>query len=148
MNVLITGATSGIGRQLALDYHNDGHTVWAVGRSEEELQKLAQQGLNTLRVDLLDRGAALACFSSLETVDLAVMAAGSVSISISLILTAPWLPECCGSTLKPWLIVSKPCFPHYGGVRVHIWSALDRQRPICRCRELRPMVPPKPLSPI
>ncbi len=77
MNVLITGATSGIGRQLALDYHNDGHTVWAVGRSEEELQKLAQQGLNTLRVDLLDRGAALACFSSLETVDLAVMAAGS-----------------------------------------------------------------------
>ena len=77
MNIIITGATSGIGRQLALDYNNDGHMVWAVGRSDEELQKLAQQGLKTLQVDLLDREATLSCFASLDVIDLAVLAAGS-----------------------------------------------------------------------
>ncbi len=30
MKILITGATSGIGRQLAEDYHLDNHEVWAV----------------------------------------------------------------------------------------------------------------------
>ncbi len=77
MNIVITGATSGIGRQLALDYHNAGHIVWAVGRSDEELQKLAQQGLKTLQVDLLNRDETLSCFASLDRIDLAVLAAGS-----------------------------------------------------------------------
>ncbi|MDE1514372.1 MULTISPECIES: SDR family oxidoreductase [Vibrio] len=39
-SVLITGATSGIGKQLALDYAKDGWTVIACGRNEQILQTL------------------------------------------------------------------------------------------------------------
>ncbi|MGL5503174.1 MAG: SDR family NAD(P)-dependent oxidoreductase, partial [Aeromonas veronii] len=35
--VLITGATSGIGRQLALDYRRAGWQVWGCGRDGERL---------------------------------------------------------------------------------------------------------------
>ncbi len=77
MIIVITGATSGIGRQLALDYHGAGHQVWALGRSEEALQDLADQGLRTARVDLLDRDQALAWFATLPRVDLAILAAGT-----------------------------------------------------------------------
>ena len=40
MRILITGATSGIGRQLALDYHRDNHQVWALGRNQKALDLL------------------------------------------------------------------------------------------------------------
>lgn len=43
MKILITGASSGIGRQLALDYAAKGHQVWAVARSAAALTALAQQ---------------------------------------------------------------------------------------------------------
>ena len=45
MKILITGATSGIGRQVALDYSNLGHQVWAVGRNEQALEELRLQGV-------------------------------------------------------------------------------------------------------
>lgn len=77
MNVLITGATSGIGKQLALDYLNDGHQVWAVGRNPEVLDELERQGFQVGQVDLSDREKSLAWFSSLPGVDLAILNAGS-----------------------------------------------------------------------
>lgn len=43
MNILITGATSGIGKQLVLDYLTEGHRVIACGRTEEKLNKLAAE---------------------------------------------------------------------------------------------------------
>ena len=42
MNILITGATSGIGYQLAQDYAKQGHTVIACGRNQEALDELFQ----------------------------------------------------------------------------------------------------------
>lgn len=77
MNILITGATSGIGRQLALDYHAEGHHVLALGRDSLRLQELARDGIRTGQVDLLDRQATIAWFSSLESIDLAILSAGS-----------------------------------------------------------------------
>ncbi|MFO6424422.1 SDR family NAD(P)-dependent oxidoreductase [Motilimonas sp. KMU-193] len=41
--VFITGATSGIGRQLALDYCKQGWIVWACGRNQAALSELKQQ---------------------------------------------------------------------------------------------------------
>lgn len=77
MNILITGATSGIGRQLALDYHGEGHAVWALGRSREKLAALETMGLKTGAVDLMDREETLIWFSGLEVIDLAILSAGS-----------------------------------------------------------------------
>jgi short-subunit dehydrogenase len=77
MKILITGATSGIGRQLALDYHGEGHEVWALGRSRERLAALEAVGLKTGAVDLMDREETLNWFSGLEVIDLAILSAGS-----------------------------------------------------------------------
>jgi short-subunit dehydrogenase len=77
MNILITGATSGIGRQLAIDYLAAGHRVWAVGRNQQQLQELETLGAQAGAVDLLDREATLAWFATLERIDLAILSAGS-----------------------------------------------------------------------
>ena len=77
MKILVTGATSGIGRQLALDYHREGHEVWALGRNPERLAELARLGLETGAVDLMDREATLNWFSRLAVIDLAILSAGS-----------------------------------------------------------------------
>lgn len=77
MRILITGATSGIGRQLANDYHKDCHEVWAVGRNENALQQLMDQGIHTLQVDLTNRTETIEKFSSIGAVDLAILNAGT-----------------------------------------------------------------------
>ena len=77
MITLITGATSGIGRQLAVDYLAAGHRVWAIGRNKQQLRELAALGAETGAVDLLDRAATLAWFAGLERIDCAILAAGS-----------------------------------------------------------------------
>lgn len=77
MRIVITGATSGIGRQLAIDYHREGHEVWALGRNAAVLEDLQSLGLLTGQVDLTDREAALNWFSTLDHVDLAILNAGT-----------------------------------------------------------------------
>jgi short-subunit dehydrogenase len=77
MRVLITGATSGIGRQLALDYHHDGHQVWALGRNQTALDELSSEGMQAVRLDLQDRSATLDWFATMTPVDLAILNAGS-----------------------------------------------------------------------
>ena len=52
MNILITGATSGIGKQLALDYLAQGDQIFAVGRNEKVLNELSEKGMKTGQCDL------------------------------------------------------------------------------------------------
>jgi len=77
MNILITGATSGIGKQLALDYVGEGHQIWAVGRNENALQELHDRGMQTGQLDLTDREQSLEWFKSLSHIDLAILNAGN-----------------------------------------------------------------------
>ena len=77
MKILITGATSGIGKQLALDYRAEGHQVWAVGRNTEVLGDLEKAGILAGQVDLTDRDATLGWFSRLDVIDTAILSAGS-----------------------------------------------------------------------
>ena len=46
LNVLVTGASSGIGKATALEFAGRGHTVFAAARREDELRELA--GMNDL----------------------------------------------------------------------------------------------------
>ena len=77
MRILITGATSGIGKQLALDYHSEGHEVWALGRNEKVLEELRSIGMHVRRVDLSDRQESITWFSTLESLDVAILNAGT-----------------------------------------------------------------------
>jgi short-subunit dehydrogenase len=77
MKVLITGATSGIGEQLALDYQKAGNEVWAVGRKTEKLEQLKMLGMHIEQLDLEDRHATIDRLGKLEQIDLAILSAGS-----------------------------------------------------------------------
>lgn len=77
MNIAITGATSGIGKQLALDYLRAGHSVWGIGRNQRALEALADQGITPIQLDLLDRCKTLEKLQSLPTIDLAILCAGT-----------------------------------------------------------------------
>lgn len=54
MQILVTGATSGIGEHTARALAKDGHRVFATGRSPEKLERLRRDGLETLRLDVAD----------------------------------------------------------------------------------------------
>jgi short-subunit dehydrogenase len=56
LTVLVTGATAGIGRYLAVDLAGRGHRVFATGRDEKALEALRAEapGVETVRLDVTD----------------------------------------------------------------------------------------------
>jgi short-subunit dehydrogenase len=50
--IVVTGATSGIGRAIALEFHCHGHAVYATGRNGAALDALAAEGLRTTVLDV------------------------------------------------------------------------------------------------
>ncbi|MDO6684157.1 MULTISPECIES: SDR family NAD(P)-dependent oxidoreductase [unclassified Agarivorans] len=77
MNILITGASSGIGKQLALDYAAKGHQVWGQGRNKERLQELTNKGITALPLELADLATVRSSLSELPAMDLIVLCAGN-----------------------------------------------------------------------
>lgn len=76
IKILITGATSGIGNQLAKDYLLEGHEVFAVGRDDDALAELKDLGAIPLNLDLMDRDKVIETFAKISHIDLAICAAG------------------------------------------------------------------------
>ncbi|WP_341664255.1 SDR family oxidoreductase [Vibrio sp.] len=77
--VLITGATSGIGFQLATDYAKSDVTVYACGRNQERLRELSSQfaNIHPIAFDLTDLEATKQALSHLDHIpDLWVLNAG------------------------------------------------------------------------
>jgi short-subunit dehydrogenase len=80
--IWITGASTGIGRALALSYANDGYQVAASARSADKLRELEQASRNirAFPLDVTDAAAAKAACAAIESalgpVDLAVLNAG------------------------------------------------------------------------
>jgi NAD(P)-dependent dehydrogenase (short-subunit alcohol dehydrogenase family) len=50
--VLITGCSSGIGRATAKSFHENGWTVYATARDTEDIQDLAERGMETVELDV------------------------------------------------------------------------------------------------
>lgn len=79
MNILITGATSGIGKQVALDYAAEGHTVIACGRNTDVLAELEQrfpENIAAQRLDVTDADQTMQALSSYTDIDVVIMSAG------------------------------------------------------------------------
>ncbi|WP_367103747.1 SDR family NAD(P)-dependent oxidoreductase [uncultured Psychrobacter sp.] len=76
LHIVITGATSGIGKQLAKDYLADGHYVYAVGRDNNALSELKDLGATPIDLDLMDRDKVVAAFADISQIDLAICGAG------------------------------------------------------------------------
>lgn len=51
-NVLITGCSSGIGRELALEFQRRGYRVWATARNLQSIQTLADQNIRVQELDV------------------------------------------------------------------------------------------------
>ena len=77
--VLITGATSGIGEQLAVDYAAQGWSVIACGRNESKLAKLAEHdNIDSLAFDMSDQAEITAATQTIDTrLDLVILNAGT-----------------------------------------------------------------------
>lgn len=78
--VLITGATSGIGEQLTIDYAKSGWQVFACGRNQAKLNELASQhqGISTFRFDVTDADAVKDAARLLSgQIDLLILNAGN-----------------------------------------------------------------------
>lgn len=80
MNILVTGATSGIGKQLARDYLAAGHRVYCCGRDAEALASLSSEFgdlVQALIFDVTDREACIEQIQSTDELDLAILNAGT-----------------------------------------------------------------------
>lgn len=78
MNILISGATSGIGQQLAKDYAAQGHRVYACGRNQEKLAELSATAdtIETLQFDVTDRAACRTTLGGIDSLDIVILSAG------------------------------------------------------------------------
>ena len=74
--ILVTGASSGIGWEVAQQLLNSGAEVYAMGRDAAALEKLAAQGCQPLRVDVADHQTLAAVLADLPVMHGLVNCAG------------------------------------------------------------------------
>lgn len=80
MIILITGASSGIGKQLATDYLAAGHEVYCCGRNQKALQEIKDQFPESASILNFDVDSLDSCgekLDSLQSMDLVILNAGT-----------------------------------------------------------------------
>ena len=76
--VLITGATSGIGKALAIDYAQKDWQVYACGRNQPILDDLCEhKNIRTLTFDICDKAQIADATQALDDLDLLILNAGN-----------------------------------------------------------------------
>lgn len=74
--VLVTGASSGIGKATALYLAQNGYNVYGAARRMEMLQALQQYGVKPLALDVTKDESILACVAAIGKIDILVNSAG------------------------------------------------------------------------
>ncbi len=64
--VLVTGASSGIGFNTALELKEKGYIVWGAARRVENLKQLEEKGINIIYLDLCDEDSIIACINEIN----------------------------------------------------------------------------------
>ncbi len=80
MNILITGTTSGIGRKLAQDYLEEGHTVYCCGRNAAALSDLTSpfgESAIPLKFDVADLKDCKQALVAVSDLDVVILNAGT-----------------------------------------------------------------------
>lgn len=108
---LVTGATSGIGRAIALALHGAGYEVVAVGRSRAALDDLARLGLSPLCLDVADSAAVRAALAGFAP-DVLVNNAGMMPQMASFdMLDEGEIERCIAVNLMSALTVTRAVVP-------------------------------------
>lgn len=76
-HILITGASSGIGQQLAEDYIQEGHHVYVCGRNKELLENLFGSKANIVCFDMTIEAEARRALNGISGLDLIILNAGT-----------------------------------------------------------------------
>lgn len=127
--VLVTGATSGIGRAAAARFAEAGAVVHAVGRREEKLRELCQEHpVQGHRVDVVDRQGVLELAAHIGAVDCIVHCAGGARGQDPVLQGSPqdwawmWRTNVMG-TLNV-LQAFAPALPATGGGRIVVVTSV------------------------
>ncbi len=128
--VLITGCSSGIGRALAQEFFQRNFIVYATARKIETLDKLKQQGMYTLSLDVNDNKNVDEVISHIiqqsGKIDILINNAGYASISPLIDLSADVLENQFQTNVFSPLYLIQKTFPHMkengGGMIVNIGS--------------------------
>ncbi|MGX9134716.1 SDR family NAD(P)-dependent oxidoreductase [Rummeliibacillus sp. JY-2-4R] len=74
--ILVTGATSGVGRIIAMKLANEGHQIIATGRNKEALKELAENNMKIIESDLTTINGVRRLVDQLPSLDVAIFSAG------------------------------------------------------------------------
>jgi len=137
--VLITGASSGIGLQLARDYLAQGDAVWACGRDATRLAPLQALGATLLCFDGRDAAACQQAAEAVPALDLAILNAGTCEyIEDARAFDGALFARVIETNLIATGQVLAAFLP-----RLVRGGRLARRSPGCRCRGPKPMAPPR-----
>jgi L-xylulose reductase len=107
-SALVTGASSGIGREIARTLAGCNARVIAVGRSQERLDSLKSEiDCQTIQVDLLDAEATRTAISAAGEIELLVNCAGITILESFLDTTLEAFDQVLGVNLRASLIVGQ-----------------------------------------
>jgi len=110
--VLVTGATSGVGLQVAKDLHAKGYSVYATGRSKEALLELAELGIHTIEADLLFEDSIDRVLDQCPALDVVVFSAGVGTFALAHDTTDEQIEQMMRVNVTAPMKITRRILPH------------------------------------